>query len=135
MVTFFFFNDFGGGWERFKDSRSEYILTSHSNCAPSVSSASPQTQDIGKCQALWFEVKCLLHHPFQFLEDNLGVMSVGFLLSSPDDAVIWRGPKKNGLSLCFLSLVTSFQGRKRSLSRQGGLCLWWPLSSLVEESP
>ena len=23
-------------------------------------------------------------------------MSVGFLLSSPDDAVIWRGPKKNG---------------------------------------
>lgn len=23
-------------------------------------------------------------------------MSVGLLLSSPDDAVIWRGPKKNG---------------------------------------
>lgn len=35
----------------------------------------------------------------QYVEDNLGVMSVGFLLSSPDDAVIWRGPKKNGLSL------------------------------------
>ena len=33
---------------------------------------------------------------FQFVEENLGVMSVGFLLSSPDDAVIWRGPKKNG---------------------------------------
>jgi len=32
----------------------------------------------------------------QYMEDNLGVMSVGFLLSSPDDAVIWRGPKKNG---------------------------------------
>ena len=32
----------------------------------------------------------------QFVEENLGVMSVGFLLSSPDDAVIWRGPKKNG---------------------------------------
>ena len=32
----------------------------------------------------------------QFIEENLGVMSVGFLLSSPDDAVIWRGPKKNG---------------------------------------
>ncbi|KAK2495355.1 hypothetical protein MC885_006061 [Smutsia gigantea] len=30
-----------------------------------------------------------------FLEDNLGVMSVGFLLSGPDDAVIWRGPKKH----------------------------------------
>jgi Mrp family chromosome partitioning ATPase len=24
-------------------------------------------------------------------------MSVGFLLGSPDDAVIWRGPKKNGI--------------------------------------
>ncbi|XP_057606296.1 cytosolic Fe-S cluster assembly factor NUBP1 isoform X4 [Hippopotamus amphibius kiboko] len=35
-----------------------------------------------------------------FLEDNLGVMSVGFLLSSPDDAVIWRGPKKTGRDLC-----------------------------------
>ncbi|OWK11075.1 NUBP1, partial [Cervus elaphus hippelaphus] len=63
---------------------------------------STQTQDIGKCLALWFEVKCLLHHPFQFLEDNLGVMSVGFLLSSPDDAVIWRGPKKNGMIKQFL---------------------------------
>lgn len=41
----------------------------------------------------------LLPIPVQYVEDNLGVMSVGFLLSSPDDAVIWRGPKKNGLSL------------------------------------
>lgn len=32
----------------------------------------------------------------KFVEDNLAVMSVGFLLGSPDDAVIWRGPKKNG---------------------------------------
>lgn len=37
-----------------------------------------------------------------FVEDNLGVMSVGFLLSSPTDAVIWRGPKKNGLIKQFL---------------------------------
>ena len=32
----------------------------------------------------------------QYADDNLGVMSVGFLLASQDDAVIWRGPKKNG---------------------------------------
>ncbi|XP_006895274.1 PREDICTED: cytosolic Fe-S cluster assembly factor NUBP1 isoform X2 [Elephantulus edwardii] len=38
----------------------------------------------------------------QYVEDNLAVMSVGFLLSSPDDAVIWRGPKKNGLIKQFL---------------------------------
>jgi Mrp family chromosome partitioning ATPase len=29
-------------------------------------------------------------------------MSVGFLLASPDEAVIWRGPKKNGLIKQFL---------------------------------
>lgn len=37
-----------------------------------------------------------------YTDDNLGVMSVGFLLASPDDAVIWRGPKKNGLIKQFL---------------------------------
>ncbi|KAM6379389.1 cytosolic Fe-S cluster assembly factor NUBP1 [Pluvialis apricaria] len=37
-----------------------------------------------------------------YIEENLGAMSVGFLLSSPDDAVTWRGPKKNGLMKQFL---------------------------------
>ena len=32
----------------------------------------------------------------QYIEDNLSLMSIGFLLASPSDAVIWRGPKKNG---------------------------------------
>nr|CAI5830307.1 unnamed protein product [Callosobruchus analis] len=32
-------------------------------------------------------------------------MSIGFLLASPDDAVIWRGPKKNGMIRQFLSEV------------------------------
>lgn len=38
----------------------------------------------------------------QYVEDNLSVMSIGFLLSSPDDAIIWRGPKKNGIFPSFL---------------------------------
>lgn len=42
----------------------------------------------------------------QFVEENLGVMSVGFLLSSPNDAVIWRGPKKNGINACLSLLKT-----------------------------
>jgi Mrp family chromosome partitioning ATPase len=29
-----------------------------------------------------------------YVEDNLAVMSVGFLLPSATSAVIWRGPKK-----------------------------------------
>lgn len=28
---------------------------------------------------------------------RLAVMSIGFLLSNNDDAVVWRGPKKNGM--------------------------------------
>jgi Mrp family chromosome partitioning ATPase len=40
-----------------------------------------------------------------YVEDNLCVMSIGFLLSSPDDAIIWRGPKKNGMIRQFLSEV------------------------------
>lgn len=32
-----------------------------------------------------------------FVEENLSLMSAGFLLPSLDSAVIWRGPKKNGL--------------------------------------
>ncbi|RKO87715.1 P-loop containing nucleoside triphosphate hydrolase protein, partial [Blyttiomyces helicus] len=31
-----------------------------------------------------------------YVSDNLAVMSIGFMLGNPDDAVIWRGPKKNG---------------------------------------
>lgn len=42
-----------------------------------------------------------------YAADNLGVMSIGFMLTDPDEAVVWRGPRKNGLikqaiiSLCF----------------------------------
>ncbi|KAK8374274.1 hypothetical protein O3P69_012795, partial [Scylla paramamosain] len=37
-----------------------------------------------------------------YVSDNLAVMSIGFLLNSADDAVIWRGPKKNGMIKQFL---------------------------------
>ena len=37
--------------------------------------------------------------------ENLGVMSVQFMLPNRDDAVIWRGPKKNGLIKQFLKDV------------------------------
>jgi Mrp family chromosome partitioning ATPase len=40
-----------------------------------------------------------------FVSDNLGVMSIGFMLPNPDEAVIWRGPKKNGLIKQFLKDV------------------------------
>lgn len=42
---------------------------------------------------------------FKYVDDNLSVMSIGFLLSSSDDAIIWRGPKKNGMIRQFLAEV------------------------------
>ena len=40
-----------------------------------------------------------------YASDNLAVMSVAFMLSSRDDAIIWRGPRKNGLIKQFLTDV------------------------------
>lgn len=40
-----------------------------------------------------------------WVSDNLGVMSVQFMLPNRDDAVIWRGAKKNGLIKKFLKDV------------------------------
>eukprot|EP00656_Telonema_subtile_P040786 TRINITY_DN45866_c0_g1_i1.p1 TRINITY_DN45866_c0_g1~~TRINITY_DN45866_c0_g1_i1.p1 ORF type:complete len:325 (+),score=90.01 TRINITY_DN45866_c0_g1_i1:144-1118(+) len=40
-----------------------------------------------------------------YVEDNLAVMSIGFLLADPDEAVIWRGDKKSGLIKQFLKDV------------------------------
>eukprot|EP00752_Nemacystus_decipiens_P018200 g16329.t1 len=40
-----------------------------------------------------------------WVTDGLGVMSIGFMLPQQDNAVIWRGPKKNGLIKQFLTDV------------------------------
>jgi Mrp family chromosome partitioning ATPase len=32
-------------------------------------------------------------------------MSIGFMLGNPDDAIIWRGPRKNGIIKQFLTTV------------------------------
>lgn len=40
-----------------------------------------------------------------YVSDNLCAMSIGFLLPSASSAVIWRGPKKNGLIKQFLKDV------------------------------
>jgi Mrp family chromosome partitioning ATPase len=40
-----------------------------------------------------------------YVEDNLAVMSIGFMLPNADDAIIWRGPRKVGLIKQFLTDV------------------------------
>ncbi|WMV56825.1 hypothetical protein MTR67_050210 [Solanum verrucosum] len=37
-----------------------------------------------------------------YVESNLGVISIGFTIPNPDEAVIWRGPRKTGLIKQFL---------------------------------
>ena len=46
-----------------------------------------------------------------YVDDNLSVMSIGFLLGDPDDAVIWRGAKKHGWIIeldSFIALIQQF---------------------------
>ena len=46
---------------------------------------------------------------------KLGVMSIGFLLENKDDAVVWRGPKKNGeSSYCRLEYSVSMVSRVKA---------------------
>lgn len=66
-------------------------------CGPSVPRMlGLEGQDIHQSASGWSPV---------YVEDNLGVMSIGFMLPDPDDAVIWRGPRKNGLIKQFLKDV------------------------------
>ena len=52
-----------------------------------------QGADVHKSNSGWQPV---------YVTENLAVMSIGFLLPNPDDAVVWRGPRKNGLIKQFL---------------------------------
>ena len=49
-----------------------------------------------------------------FVDERLAVMSIGFMLENPDQAIIWRGPRKNGvvfsllLSTCSTAIALVF---------------------------
>lgn len=40
-------------------------------------------------------------------ERRLGVISIAFLLPNPDSAVVWRGPKKNGIPTLWFNFILS----------------------------
>ncbi|XP_008792158.1 cytosolic Fe-S cluster assembly factor NBP35-like [Phoenix dactylifera] len=66
-------------------------------CGPSIPKMlGLEGQDIHQSNLGWSPI---------YLESNLGVMSIGFMLPHPDEAVIWRGPRKNGLIKQFLKDV------------------------------
>lgn len=66
-------------------------------CGPSIPQMLGLTgQEVHQSASGWSPV---------YVDDNLGVMSIGFMLPNVDDAVIWRGPRKNGLIKQFLTDV------------------------------
>ncbi|XP_073915291.1 cytosolic Fe-S cluster assembly factor NUBP2 isoform X2 [Castor canadensis] len=57
-----------------------------------------QGRAVHQCDRGWVPV-------FVDQEQSISLMSVGFLLEKPDEAVVWRGPKKNALIKQFVSDV------------------------------
>ncbi|KAG9349913.1 hypothetical protein JZ751_026266 [Albula glossodonta] len=68
-------------------------------CGPSI----PRMLSVGRpevhqCDSGWVPV-------YTDASKSLALMSIGFLLENPDDAVVWRGPKKTALIGQFVSDV------------------------------
>ncbi|XP_071965962.1 cytosolic Fe-S cluster assembly factor NUBP2 homolog [Antedon mediterranea] len=68
-------------------------------CGPSIPRMlNVQGRDVHQCSAGWVPV-------YADAEQRLSVMSIGFLLGNNDEAVVWRGPKKNAMIKQFLTDV------------------------------
>ncbi|KAF6271647.1 nucleotide binding protein 2 [Rhinolophus ferrumequinum] len=68
-------------------------------CGPSIPRMlRAQGRAVHQCGSGWVPV-------FVDQEQSISLMSVGFLLENPDQAVVWRGPKKNALIKQFVSDV------------------------------
>uniref|UniRef100_A0A6J0UU59 Cytosolic Fe-S cluster assembly factor NUBP2 isoform X1 n=1 Tax=Pogona vitticeps TaxID=103695 RepID=A0A6J0UU59_9SAUR len=69
-------------------------------CGPSIPRMlNVQDCDVHQCDSGWVPV-------FVDQDKSIALMSIGFLLEKPDDAVVWRGPKKNALIKQFVTDVT-----------------------------
>ena len=69
-------------------------------CGPSIPKMlGLQRNEVYQCDQGWVPV-------FTDESQTLGVMSIGFLLSRDDEAVVWRGPKKNAMISQFITDVT-----------------------------
>ncbi|XP_076461202.1 cytosolic Fe-S cluster assembly factor NUBP2 homolog [Babylonia areolata] len=68
-------------------------------CGPSIPKMfNLEDKSIHQCSEGWLPV-------YVDSEQNLGVMSIGFLLENNTEAIIWRGPKKTAMIRQFLSDV------------------------------
>ncbi|CAH0388677.1 unnamed protein product [Bemisia tabaci] len=68
-------------------------------CGPSVPHLlNLEDQEVHQCPEGWVPV-------YTDQDQRLAVMSIGFLLKSKNDSIIWRGPKKTGMIKQFLTDV------------------------------
>ncbi|CAH1793416.1 unnamed protein product [Owenia fusiformis] len=68
-------------------------------CGPSIPKMlNLESHEVHQCPEGWVPV-------YVDKEQRLGVMSIGFLLNNRDDAVVWRGPKKNAMIKQFINDV------------------------------
>ena len=65
-------------------------------CGPSLRMLGAEGESVHQSNSGWSPV---------YVADNLGLMSISFMLPDPDLAIIWRGAKKNGLIKQFLKDV------------------------------
>eukprot|EP00057_Strongylocentrotus_purpuratus_P027344 XP_011681818.1 PREDICTED: cytosolic Fe-S cluster assembly factor NUBP2 homolog [Strongylocentrotus purpuratus] len=66
-------------------------------CGPSIPRmVGVEGHDVHQCPQGWVPV---------YPDPNLAIMSISFLLGNQDDAVVWRGPKKNAMIKQFLTDV------------------------------
>ncbi|XP_028395562.1 cytosolic Fe-S cluster assembly factor NUBP2 homolog [Dendronephthya gigantea] len=68
-------------------------------CGPSIPRMMKlEAANVHQCSDGWVPV-------YTSSDQRLGVMSIGFLLSNRDEAVVWRGPKKNSMIKQFITDV------------------------------
>ena len=85
------------GWALASDEETQTGIMDIDVCGPSIPIAmGVEDEQVHSSSSGWSPV---------YVQDNLAVMSIGFLLPSARDAVVWRGPKKNGIISQFLKDV------------------------------
>ena len=64
-------------------------------CGPSVPKMlNVEDSEVSQCEEGWLPV---------MVGETLSVMSIGFLMTNKNEAVVWRGPKKNAMIKQFLT--------------------------------
>ncbi|KAK7206930.1 cytosolic Fe-S cluster assembly factor NBP35 [Myxozyma melibiosi] len=85
------------GWAFAMDAEREVGVMDLDICGPSMPTMmGARGEQIHMSNSGWSPV---------YVADNLGMMSIGFMLPNEDDAIIWRGAKKSGLIKQFLKDV------------------------------